>query len=165
MFHRRHFHSGEKGGAKVGKTKRGKGSKLMAITDASGLPLAVYTDSASPHEVTLVQATLDQTLTLGRPRRIVGDRAYDSDPLDRELAAQGIELIAPHRSNRVRPKTQDGRQLRRYRRRWKVERFFAWLNKYKRVFTRWDRCFQTFTAFDHLACAMILLRRLLVFMK
>jgi len=58
MLHRRHFHSGEKRGAKVGKTKRGKGSKLMAITDASGLPLAVYTDSASPHEVTLVQATL-----------------------------------------------------------------------------------------------------------
>ena len=165
MLHRRHFHSGEKRGAKVGKTKRGKGSKLMAITDTSGLPLAVYTDSASPHEVTLVQATLDQTHTLGRPRRIVGDRAYDSDPLDRELAEQGIELIAPHRSNRKRPKTQDGRPLRRYRKRWKVERFFAWLNKYKRVITRWDRCFLTFTAFVHLACAMILLRRVLVFMK
>lgn len=90
----------------MGKTKRDKGSKLMAITDASGLPLAVYTDSAGPHEVTLVQATLDQTLTMGRPRRIMGDRAYDSDPLDRELAEQGIELIAPTEFA-LKPKTAD----------------------------------------------------------
>ncbi len=149
----------------MGKTKRGNGTKPILITGDSAFPLAVHTASASPHEVTLVEATLAQTVTVGRPRRLVGDRAYDSDPLDRELAGQGIELIAPHRSNRKRPKTQDGRPLRRYRKRWKVERFFAWLNKYKRVITRWDRCFLTFTAFVHLACAMILLRRLLVFMK
>ncbi|UQZ91277.1 hypothetical protein C4J81_15640 [Deltaproteobacteria bacterium Smac51] len=55
--------------------------------------------------------------------------------------------------------------MRRYRRRCKVERFFAWLNKYKRIFTRWDRDFQTFAAFVHLACATILLKGILVFMK
>ncbi|MBK4739181.1 transposase [Noviherbaspirillum sp. DKR-6] len=54
--------------------------KLMVIADAHGLPLAVYTASASPHEVTLVEATLDETITVGRPRRLVGDRAYDSRP-------------------------------------------------------------------------------------
>lgn len=165
MLHRRHLHGGEKGGFKVGKTKRGKGTKLMVIADASGLPLAVHTASASPHEVTLVEATLAETVTVGRPRRIVGDRAYDSDPLDQQLAAQGIELIAPHRKNRVRPATQDGRALRRYRRRWKIERLFAWMNKYKRTLTRWDRCHERFTAFVHLAFSMILMRRLLRFMK
>ena len=165
MLYRRHLHGGEKRGAKVGKTKRGKGTKLMVIADASGLPLAVHTASASPHEVTLVEATLAQTVTVGRPRRLVGDRAYDSDPLDQQLAAQGIELIAPHRKNRVRPATQDGRPLRRYRRRWKIERLFAWMNKYKRTLTRWDRCHERFTAFVHLAFSMILMRRLLLFMK
>lgn len=133
----------------------------MVIADASGLPLAVHTASASPHEVTLVEATLAETITVGRPQRIVGDRAYDSDPLDQQLAAQGIELIAPHRKNRVRPATQDGRALRRYRRRWKIERLFAWMNKYKRTLTRWDRCHERFTAFVHLAFSMILMRRLL----
>jgi hypothetical protein len=68
----------------------------MVIADASGLPLAVHTDSARPHEVTLVQATLNEIVTMGQPRRIIGDRAYDSDPLDNALAAQGIEMIAPH---------------------------------------------------------------------
>lgn len=161
MLYRRHFRSGEKGGSRVGKTKRGKGTKLMVITDATGLPLAVHTTSASPHEVTLVEATLNETLTVGRPRRLVGDRAYDSDPLDLRLAAQGVELIAPHKRNRVKPKTQDERALRRYRRRWKIERLFAWLNKYKRVITRWDRLIDHFNAFVYLACSMILLRRYL----
>jgi transposase len=160
VLHRWHLRGGEKGGAKVGKTKRGKGTKLMVMADAHGLPLAVHTAAASPHEVTLVEATLATTYTVGRPRRLIGDRAYDSDPLDQMLAAEGIELIAPHRSNRTRPPTQDGRPLRRYRRRWKIERLFAWLNKYKRVMTRWDRCSERFTAFVHLALAMILLRRL-----
>lgn len=145
----------------MGKTKRGKGTKLMVIADASGLPLAVHAASASPHEVTLVEATLAKTVTLGRPRRPIGDRAYDSDPLDQRLAAQGIALIAPHRANRTKPKTQDDRVLRRYRRRWKLERLFAWLNKYKRVMVRWDRFVDHFMAFVHLACAMILMRRYL----
>jgi hypothetical protein len=47
--------------------------------------------------------------------------------MDAELAQLGIELIAPHRRNRKKPKTQDGRPLRRYKRRWKIERLFAWL--------------------------------------
>jgi transposase len=161
MFYRRHLRSGEKGGCCVGKTKRGKGTKLMVIADAAGLPLAVHTTSASPHEVTLVEATLDQTLTVGQPRRLIGDLAYDSDPLDRRLATQGIELIAPHKRNRIKPATQDGRALRRYCRRWKIERLFAWLNKYKRVITRWDRLIDHFNAFVHLACSMILMRRYL----
>jgi len=161
MLYRRHLCGGEKGGCAVGKTKRGKGTKLMVIADAAGLPLAVHAASASPHEVTLVEATLAQTLTLGGPRRLIGDRAYDSDPLDQRLAAQGIEMIAPHRSNRSKPPTQDARVLRRYSRRWKIERLFAWLNKYKRVLVRWDRMAEHFLAFVHLACAMILMRRYL----
>ena len=165
MLYRRHLHSGEKRGLKVGKTKRGKGTKLMVIADASGFPLAVHTGSASPHEVTLVEKTLDEVVTRGRVERLVGDRAYDSDPLDQRLALREVEMIAPHRKNRKRPATQDGRALRRYKRRWKIERLFAWLNKYKRVITRWDRCHERFTAFVHLAFSMILMRKLLRFMK
>jgi transposase len=159
MLHRRYLRSGEKGGLKVGKTKRGKGTKLMAIADAAGLPLAVHTASASPHEVTLVESTIDAMLTIGLPERLVGDRAYDSDPLDAKLAADRIELIAPHRRGRVRPPTQDGRALHRYKRRWKIERLFAWLNKFRRILTRWEYDHRRFTGFVHLACSVIFLRR------
>jgi hypothetical protein len=60
------------------------------------------------------------------PQNLIGDNAYDSDGLDAELRFYGIDLIAPHRRNR-RNSTQDGRRLKRYRRRWKIERLFAWL--------------------------------------
>jgi transposase len=71
---------------------------------------------------------------------MIGDRAYDSDPLDERLRQQyGIALIAPHKSNRSRPKTQDGRKLRRYCRRWKIERLFAWLHNFRRLVTRASR--------------------------
>ena len=54
---------------------------------------------------------------------MIGDRAYDSDPLDQRLRQKhGIRLIAPHKYNRRRKSTQDGRELRRYCRRWKIER-------------------------------------------
>src|SRR6266545_3406351 len=83
VLHRWHLRGGEKGGSLVGKTKRGKGTKLMAIADRAGLPVAVSITSASPHEVTLVEATLDAVVTAAPPTRLIGDRAYDSDPLDR----------------------------------------------------------------------------------
>ena len=101
----------------MGKTKRGKGTKLMAVADGAGFPVAVSVGSASPHEVRLVEDTLDQRFIEEKPERLIGDRAYDSDPLDEILAEQGIRLIAPHKRNRKKPKTQDGRALRRYRRR------------------------------------------------
>jgi IS5 family transposase len=88
----------------VGKTKRGKGTKLMALADASGLPLAVHAASASPHEVTLVEATLAASCVGEEPERLIGDRAYDSDPLDGALEERGIEMIAPHRRNRKKRK-------------------------------------------------------------
>ena len=142
----------------MGKTKRGKGTKLMAVADRAGLPLAVHTAAATPHEVTLVPDTLAQTFTTARPTRLIGDKAYDSDPLDTELAAVGIELIAPHRANRKQPATQDGRPLRRYRRRWKIERLFAWLQNFRRLLVRYEYHAENFLGFVHLGCMVILLR-------
>src|SRR6266540_1915830 len=160
-LHRRHLRGGQKGGACVGKTKRGKGSKIMAVADRAGLPVAVSIASASPHEVTLVDATLDQRFTAAAPERLIGDKAYDSDTLDARLFAErGIELIAPHRTNRRRPPTQDGRPLRRYRRRWKMERLHAWLQNYRRVLVRWEYHLENFRGFVQLACALILMRHL-----
>ena len=143
----------------MGKTKRGKGTKIMAIADRSGLPVAVSLASASPHEVTLVEATVQARLTELPPTRLIGDRAYDSDPLDERLLEQeGIFLIAPHRKGRKRKRTQDGRELRRYLRRWKVERLFAWLFNCRRLVVRYERHVENFLAFVQLGCAKILLR-------
>jgi transposase len=115
--------------------------------------------SASPAEVTLVAATLDARFVPEVPTRLIGDKAYDSDRLDAELAAADIELIAPNRGHRA--KTQDGRPLRRYRRRWKIERLFAWLFNFRRLVTRWESDVINFLGFVRLGCIVILLRRCL----
>jgi transposase len=91
---------------------------------------------------------------------VVADRAYDSDPLRADLADDGFTLVAPHRRNRKRPPTADGRRLRRYKRRWIVERTFAWVHSYRRVVTRFERRVDLYDGFVHLACAFIALNRL-----
>jgi transposase len=143
----------------VGKTKRGKGTKLMAVADSAGLPVAVCTESATPHEVTLVQQTLAEIFVAEPIEHLIGDNAYDSDHLDQELAETGVEMIAPHRSNR-KIRTQDGRPLRRYRRRWKIERLFAWLQNYRCLTVRWEYRLDNFLGMVHLASALILMRHL-----
>jgi len=131
----------------------------MAIADGHGLPLAVRVTSASPNECTLVEDTLRQRYVAARPERLIGDRAYDSDRLDERLRReQGVELIAPHR--RKRKRTQDGRPLRRYLRRWKVERLFAWLKNFRRINSRWERHAVNFLGMVQLGCVLILLRHL-----
>ena len=142
----------------MGTTKRGKGTKLMGVADVSGLPIAVHAESATPHEVTLVADTLEQSFVIEQPARLVGDRAYDSDSLDEQLAQRGIEMIAPHRKNRKKARTQDGRRLRRYKRRWKIERLWAWLFNFRRIATRFDHHVENYLGFVHLGCIKILLR-------
>src|SRR6266487_1416160 len=80
------------GGAEVGATKRGKGMKIMAIVDRHGLPLSVSTHAANHHEVRLVQLCFDFYMVEAKPENLIGDRAYDSDPLDEELRKDGIEM-------------------------------------------------------------------------
>ena len=87
----------------MGKAKRGKGTKIMAMADRNGLPVAIHVASASPHEVTLVQNTVEDWFVADAPERLIGDKAYDSDKLDATLEQQGIDLIAPHRANRIPP--------------------------------------------------------------
>src|ERR1700750_1506261 len=94
-----------------------------------------------------------------KPEKLIGDRAYDSDPLDAELRKDGIEMIAPHRCNRSKPPTQDRRRLSRYMRRWLVERFFAWIQWQRRILVRWEYHAHNFLGFVQLACLIVLLRQ------
>jgi transposase len=146
-----------KKGLDIGKTKKGKGTKIMAIADASGLPLSVWTTGSSTHEVKLVEQTIEHRFIKEKPKRIVGDLAYDSDPLDARLKKK-IQLIAPHKSNRRKQPTQDGRKLRRYCRRWKIERLFAWIQNFRRCVTRYEYKPENYLGFVQLACVIIMSR-------
>ena len=131
----------------------------MAVADRHGLPIAICVESATPHEVKLAASTLVQMILPDAPHNLIGDNAYDSDKLDDELREYGIELIAPHRINRKNT-TQDLHRLRRYRRRWKIERLFAWLQNFRRLVVRYERCAENFLGMPYLGCCLILLRHL-----
>ena len=135
----------------------------MVLVERQGLPVGVTIASASPAEVTLVDATLKTRVLPHRrnPKHLVGDRAYDSDPLRAQLADRGIILTAPYRTNRVWRRYEDGRRLRRYHHRWIVERTIAWFGAFRRLLIRHERSTRMFLAFFHLASALIVLRRVM----
>ncbi|MGA8505788.1 MAG: IS5 family transposase [Candidatus Sulfotelmatobacter sp.] len=159
-LHRRLLHGGKKRGFAVGPTKRGKGTKIIALADDHSLPLAVSIESASPHESQLIEGLLAHSFLDTLPPPLIGDKAYDSDRLDRDLAERyGIDMIAPHRGERRTP-TQDGHPLRRCRRRWRVERLFAWLHHFRRLVIRWEYHVENFFGMVRLGCIQILFRQL-----
>ena len=162
----RQLRSGQKRGLCVGKTKRGKGTKWMVVADGKGIPLGSQLVSASPAEVTLAESTLARISVPrtgrgrphSRPLRVVADRAYDSDPLRWRLLQRGIVLICPHRRRRRRGSRNDGRTLRRYAKRWKIERTFAHLGNFRRLLIRHERLLSLYRGFFHLACLILTLR-------
>jgi transposase len=125
--------------------------EIMVIVGHHGLPLAFGMHMVNHHEIIQVQLSADFYMIEAKPDHLVGDRAYDSDKLDEVLREDGIEMNAPHRRNRVKPKTQDGSRLRRYERCWLVECFFAWLQWQRRILVRWEYCTENFLGFVQLA--------------
>jgi|HubBroStandDraft_5_1064220.scaffolds.fasta_scaffold373532_1 transposase len=146
-------------GPRIGKTKRGKelrswpSQTVVVCRWLSPLKALHRTRSSWPNP------PLVQTVIQEPPQNLIGDNAYDSDRLDTRLRSYGIELISPHRCNR-KNKTQDLRRLRRYRRRWKIERLFAWLQNFRRLVVRYERHAENFLGMLYLGCCLILLRHL-----
>jgi transposase len=137
--------------------------KLEVVSDRTGMPIGVQAAAANVPEVGLAEPALDTIpagVDLPPDVPVVADRAYDSDPLRDRLAARGFHLLAPHRRNRKRPGRNDGRRMRRYRRRYIIERTNAWFHSFRRVITRYEWWSYLYFGFVHLACAFIVLRRL-----
>ena len=130
----------------------------MVLVDGKGLPLGMHLSSASPGESTLAETTLAKRVTRKLPKRIIADKGYDARPLWERLRKRGVDLISPHLSNRKNV-FQDGRKLRRYKRRWIVERTNAWLFNFRRLTVRYENSIDRFKAFVQLACVLITLRR------
>jgi transposase len=148
----------KKRGAGVGYGKDGKGTKLMILTDGEGTPLSVTLAGANRAEVTRIESLIEHRVTRRKPKRLLYDPAADSDPLRNRLKLQNVELICPHRKNRTRPPTQDGRSFRRYKRRYRVERTISWLKNFRRIVTRYEYYPHLFHGFAQLACLFTILR-------
>ena len=105
----------------------------MVLADGEGTPLGIHLEKASPAEVQLVEATLANVTvqtghrTRGKPKRLIGDRGYASNAVRVLLVKRGMAPIIPARSHNTVATHQDGRKMRRYKRRWIIERSNSWL--------------------------------------
>ncbi len=155
---RRDLFRGKKGGFDVGNTKKGKGTKILLMTDGEGIPLAAFTTSANHAEVNTIETLVDNQVLAKQSSRLIYDRAADADWLRASLKVRGIELICPHRRGRKKPPLQDGRSLRRYARRYKIERTISWLTSLRRLVTRYEYHDNIFEGFVQLGCLFIILK-------
>ena len=129
----------------------------MAVADSHGKPIAICVASAQEGEAPLAPETVESIFSKEKPTHLIGDKAYDSRGLYEKLLKKGIHLIAPYQGRHTNH-FQDGRRLRRMKRRYKVERFFAWVKNYRRLRIRWETKVENFAGFVLLACLLILFR-------
>jgi transposase len=134
--------------------------KLEVVTDATGLPLGMATAGANVSEqALLVPALADIPVAVPDGTPVIADKGHDSDPLRDDVEAKGFVPVIPHRTNRVKPSRNDGRRLRRYRRRWTVERTNAWLHAYRGLAVRWCHYSFLYSGLVYLAFIHLALRR------
>jgi len=122
----------------------------MVLADGAGTPLGVHVEAATPAEVRLVEPTLVngrigvRRAKRRRTGRLIADRGYDSNKVRELLVKREIKPIIPNRRNNTKATHQDGRKLRRYKRRWIIERTNSWLRTFRRLVVRYERSAKTF---------------------
>lgn len=158
------------GGAGVGKTRKGKGTKIEIVSEANSLPLSLTLAEANQAEVTLALPTVDKIRIpkrRGRPRkrptRICADKGYDSMPLRRALRKRGIKSAILERTSKKQKRRKRGPKPHCpkviYAQRYKVERTFAWLGNFRRTLIRWEKRFEAFKGFVTFACMFMTIRK------
>lgn len=165
------FAPAKKGGDKVGVTKKGKGTKWMLVVHGNGLPLGFHLDSANKAEVKLAEQALDAIHVIRppgrpkqRPKKLVADRGYDSAAFRQALRRRGIRMCIPPKRRPASWRAKRGRPVvaRKddYRRRYTVERSFAWLGAVRRLLIRWEHQFPVYASFFAVAVLLVCVRRL-----
>jgi putative transposase len=150
-------------GKKTGKnpTDRGKlGVKRSVLVDGQGVPLAVAVDGANVHDQKLLSETLD-AIPVPRPeptarkkQHLCLDKGYTGEPIERHARNRNYTLHVPVKGGEVTgPKHRHGKA-----RRWKVERTHSWINRARRLLTRWEKKVANYLGFLHLQFAIVALR-------
>jgi transposase len=140
----------------------------MVLADGAGTPLGVCVEKASPAQVTLWERPLKALKVRKRrgarrrpaqPLRLIADRGYDSNAARALLVTRAIEPMIPRRRHNTVATHQDGRKLRRSKRRGISERTNSWLQNFRRLVVRYERSVQNFAALVHMACALMTLKK------
>jgi transposase len=136
----------------MGRSRGGLTTKIHALVDARGLPVALKLTEGQAHDG---RSAADMLQTLGPGDILLADRAYDSDALRQSLTERGAWANVKPMPNRKNIPAFSGFL---YRHRNLVERFFNKLKHFRGVATRYDKRPDNYLAGVKLASARIWMR-------
>lgn len=87
-----------------------------------------------------------------RSKVMIADKAYDSKAIVLALQKKKIRAVIPCRSNRIAPRSCDGRV---YRRRIVIEKSFHKLKRFRAIASRYAKTSIAFLSLVQLACVQI----------
>ncbi len=136
----------------MGRSRGGLTTKIHALVDAQGRPIALKLTEGQAHDG---KAADDMLGELGAGQILLGDRAYDSDARRQRLSEQGAWANVRPMPNR---KNVPAFSAFLYRYRNLVERFFSKIKHFRAVATRYDKDSGNYLASVKLAAIRIWLR-------
>lgn len=132
----------------LGRSRGGFSTKIHAVTDAHGNPLAFVLTGGQESDIGQAERLIGEIPA----EAVIADKGYDADAFVKTLEARGIQAVMPPRSNRLNPRTYD-RHL--YKERHLVECFFNKIKHYRRIFGRFEKTAKNFMAFLHFVAFLI----------
>jgi transposase len=133
----------------VGRSRGGRNTKIHALADAKGRLIAILLTGGEAHDCPVAERLIRRVKP---PKRMLGDKAYDSAELREELDERGTKPVIPNRSNRKQPYSFSKRL---YKLRWRIESAFSRLKDFRRIATRYDRLARNYLASVCLAAALV----------
>src|ERR1700756_2501653 len=133
----------------VGRSRGGRNTKIHALADAKGRLFAILLTGGEAHDCPVAERLIRRVKP---PKRMLGDKAYDSAELREDLAGRVPKPVIPNRSNR---KQRFSFSKRLYKLRWRVESAFNRLKDFRRIATRYDKLARNYLASVCLAAALV----------
>ena len=138
-----------------------KGVKRSVLTEGCGVPIGLAIDGANRHDMKMVEATVNSIPvkrpkpTKERPQGMCLDKGYDYDSVRDLVAEFGYTA-------HIRARGEEAQAIKRdagfKARRWVVERTHSWMNRFRRILTRWEKKPINYLALLHFVCALITFR-------
>ena len=138
------------------------GTKRSILTDEKGLPLSVVLSGANTHDIKLLEATLDK-IVISRPAAC--ERHPQNLCLDAGYTGSTQSIEVRHYTAHIRPRGEERKEIKHNpdfkARRWVVEVTHSFFNRFRKLLVRFEKKAQNYLALIHLACAIIVWRKLI----
>ncbi|MDN5846705.1 MAG: transposase [Candidatus Nitrosocosmicus sp.] len=154
------------------------------MTEKKGIPLSVVLSPANTHDIKLVTEIVDKIVikrpkslsrskSKGRRRRrrqhLCLDKGYKSAEEEQKLIKRDYVLLIPIKKKRGEEE-EDDKQIpkptpdrKKYSpKRWVVERTNSWHNRFRKLFTRYEKKDDNYLGLVQFSCCMIIYRKLIL---